>query len=124
MSYLCIMWTNLREFFVKAINETRQNITSVCNLLRIFSNNPNQRTTGIWFIKFIDALAQNWNDAFIARILAENVFDNHNSLLNNIINFGCNKVEQRVDAFLARRLNLNCHLSDCANSSTDKVHVH
>ena len=114
---------NLCKFFRKDFHETTKNVSSVADLFGILSDNPDERSSGIRLVKFINALTQSGNDAFVSWVFPEDIFDHDDGLLNNIIDLCSYQIKQSVDTFLARALDLDCDLTNCFHGPLDDIHV-
>jgi hypothetical protein len=114
----------LREFLVESIDKAAQNITRVADFLSILTHNPYQCSSSVRLIKLVNALAQSRDDAFVARVLSEDILDDDDSLLNDIVDLGVYQVQQRVHTLLASALDLDSNLANGLDSTADKVHVH
>lgn len=80
------------EFFVEAIDKATQNVTSVNNLFGILTNDPDQCSPSVGLVQLINTLTQGWNNAFVAGIFTENIFNNHDSLLHDVVHLRVNQV--------------------------------
>jgi hypothetical protein len=112
-----------REFFIESINKASQDVARIADLLGVLSNNPDECSSGIWFIQLVNALAKGGDDPFVARVFPENVLDDNNRFLNDVVHLGVDKVQQCINATLASALNLDSDLSNGPDGSADKVHI-
>lgn len=53
------------RFLHESIHENCQQLVSIIDLVRVLSDDPDQRGFGIRFVKFIEVGTQRWNDALI-----------------------------------------------------------
>ena len=114
----------LGELLVEAVDEARQYVRRVADLLRVLADDPDERGARVGFVQLVDALAERRYDALVARVLPEDVLDHHDGLLHHVVHLAADEVQQRVDALLRRRLDLDGHLPDGAHRAAHKVHVH
>ena len=116
--------TNLGKFFSEGVDKVAKYFSSVVDFFGIFSNDPYERSSSIWLVQFVDALAERGYDSLIAGVFAEDVLNNHNCFLNDVVDFGVDKVKKRVDTLLAGTLDLDGHLSNGLDSSSHEIHIH
>lgn len=120
---LIVNVTHLCELLHERLDEALQDLVGIVDLLSIFTNNPDQRTAGVGLIQLINVLAQRGNDTFVTRVLAQDILDDDNDLLNHIVDLGGDEVLKSGYALLASALDLDGHLTDSLDSSSDKVHI-
>lgn len=53
----------------------------------------------------------------------ENIFNDNNSFLHHVVNFGLNQIQQRRDAALRRRLHFDRAPTDRSHRFPDEVNV-
>ena len=117
------MQAHLSKLFCERVDKVCENLPSVVDLLRIFSHDPDQGCPRIRLVELIYTLTQGRYYALIARIFAEDIFDDYDCFLDNVVYLGVDEVKQSVDAFLARAFNLDCDLANGLDSASDEVHI-
>jgi hypothetical protein len=114
----------LSKLFGEGVDEVAKYFSSIVDLFSVFSNNPDQRSSCIGLVQFVDTLAKRGYNSFVAWVFAENVLDNHDGFLDHVVDFGVDKIKQRVNTLLAGTLDLDGHLPDGLDGSANEVHVY
>jgi len=115
--------TYLSELFREAVYESCKNIPSITDLFCVFAHDPDQTSTGIRVIQIIDALTKGGYNAFVTRISSEDIFDHNNNFLDNICDFCVDQLQKDIDSLFIAALDLDGHLTDCLDSTLDKVNI-
>lgn len=116
--------TDLDGFFQERQQKVLEQLVRVLDPIGVLSEDPNHSSLGIGCVQRVQVLAQRANDALVlVRIPPENVFNDDDSLLHDVADFGFDEREQSRDAKIRRCSNLDGDPADGPHSLAHEFHV-
>jgi hypothetical protein len=129
------------SFLGESVDENLEQFASVVDRTCIFSNYPDQRRLGLWFIQLVQIGAQNGDDAFVGfGIFAEDILGatvrhlsvltskyrylhHDHSFLNNVADPRPNQLQQHVHTSFCGRVDLDRCLTNSLDALSNKVYI-
>ena len=123
---MCAFWFSENIIFthLEGFQKAFQEFISIVNPLSILANDPNHGCSSFWLIQSVQVLTKSSNDGLIlVGIFPKDVLDDHNSFLDNIIDFGLDQIQKSRYTSFCGLFHFDGASADSPNGLPDKINI-